>query len=264
VSRVRDECDKRETRVSPLERADREEAVEAWLTKRGLRGELGAALLETPVTVASLDALAATLGDDALEFALHSIGAACRARQLLTEVEAAAGRIHTLVAAIKGFTHMDQSEIPKPVDVSRGLNDTLAVLAGKARKKSVTVELDARADLPRVQGFGGELNQVWANLLDNAIDAAPEKGRVDVSACAQDGSIVVKVVDNGPGIPAELRDRLFEPFFTTKPIGEGTGLGLDIARRLVSQHEGEIEVDSRPGRTEFRVILPAMKATSDG
>jgi len=110
--------------------------------------------------------------------------------------------------------------------------------------------------LPEVHGLGGELNQVWSNLIDNAIDAVPESGHVDVTAGTQPGWVVVTVSDDGPGIPAEIVGRIFDPFFTTKPQGAGTGLGLDIARRIVRQHEGELEVESRPGRTEFRVLLP--------
>jgi len=146
--------------------------------------------------------------------------------------------------------------MPKPVDLGQGLSDTLAVLNAKARGRSVRVNLEVEADLPRIEGFGGELNQVWANLIDNAIDAAPDSGRVEVTAARRDGSVVVQVVDNGPGVAPERVEQIFEPFFTTKPPGQGTGLGLDIVRRLVRQHDGQIEVESRPGRTEFRVILP--------
>ncbi len=263
VDRLRQECEQHGVRLafSPLERADREDEVQAWLARRGFRSDVAAALVETPVSVKSLDALAEQVPPDALEFALHSIGAACRAQRLLKELETAAARIHTLVAAIKGFTHMDQSNVPKPVDVARGLADTLAVLGGKARKKSVSVSVSVPDGLPAVQGFGGELNQVWANLIDNAIDAAPVSGHVDVKACAQGDRVIVRVTDDGPGVPQELKDRIFEPFFTTKPMGEGTGLGLDIARQLVNQHEGHIELDSRPGHTEFMVNLPRLKAS---
>ena len=152
---------------------------------------------------------------------------------------------------------MDQANVSKPVAIGKGLADTMAVLGGKARAKSLTVTVRVPEDLPEVQGFGGDLNQVWANLIDNAIEAAPDSGRVDVSAAAHGNSIIVCVVDDGPGVPQELIERIFDPFFTTKPVGQGTGLGLDIARRLVRQHDGQVEVESRPGRTEFRVILPS-------
>ena len=180
--------------------------------------------------------------------------AGCATYRLASEIETAASRIHNLVAAVKGFTYMDQSTMPKPVDVRQGLADTLAVLNAKARGKSVGVSLDVAADLPRIQGFGGELNQVWANLVDNALDAA--RSHVAVTAGRQGHSVVVRVVDDGPGFPQEIRERIFDPFFTTKPVGQGTGLGLDIARRLVRRHDGEIDVDSRPGHTQFSVTLP--------
>jgi signal transduction histidine kinase len=186
--------------------------------------------------------------------ALEWLVADCATYQLTSEVETAATRIHNLVAAVKGFTYMDQATMPKPVDVAQGLSDTLAVLNAKARGKNVGVSLEVEADLPRIQGFGGELNQVWANLIDNALDAAGQ--RVTVAAGRQGQSVVVRVVDDGPGLPAEIRERIFDPFFTTKPVGQGTGLGLDIARRIVVKHQGQIEVDSRPGHTQFSVTLP--------
>jgi signal transduction histidine kinase len=185
------------------------------------------------------------------------IAAGCIVGRLSTEIESAASRIHALVAAVKGFTHLDQTPASMLVDIGQGLRDTVAVLRGKARSRSIGVTLDLPPELPRVPGFGGELNQVWANLLENALDAAPESGRVAVSVAREPNTVVVRVVDDGPGVPAAIRDRIFDPFFTTKPVGHGVGLGLDIARRIVERHDGWIELDSRPGRTEFRVTLPA-------
>jgi signal transduction histidine kinase len=259
IRRVRTQCGDPAGRsaLSPLERAEREDAITAWLARHRLGEEVAEALAETNITEESLDRLHESLGEEGLGFALRSIGATCRTRLLADEVEAAATRIHSLVAAIKGFTYMDQSNMPAPVAVGKGLADTLAVLGGKARRKSVTVTLQVPEDLPTVEGFGGELNQVWANLIDNAIDAVPESGRIEVSAARDDGSVVVRVVDDGPGVPENLKGQIFDPFFTTKPQGQGTGLGLDIAQRLVAEHKGVIELDSRPGRTEFRVILPS-------
>src|SRR5207253_1880438 len=125
-----------------------------------------------------------------------------------------------------------------------------------AKSKSVGMIVNVDESLPPVNGFGGELNQVWANLIDNALDAVDEGGRVELKANRERDSVVVRVIDNGSGVPADIRDRIFDPFFTTKPIGEGTGLGLDIVRRLVRRHNGQIELESRPGFTEFRVTLP--------
>jgi signal transduction histidine kinase len=260
IGRARELCGRPGARsdLAPMERADREDAFVRWLEGHRLDTELAEALAESELTLEGLEPLAKTLGPDALRFALRSIAAGHRARRLASEVETAAERVHALVAAIKGFTYMDQSRVMKPVAIGQGLTDTLAVLGGKARAKSVTVAVDVAEDLPPVEGFGGELNQVWANLIDNAIDAAPASGQVRVSAARKDGTVVVRVVDDGPGVPEEMRERIFEPFFTTKPQGQGTGLGLDIVRRLVRQHNGQIEVSSSPGCTEFRVTLPAV------
>ena len=146
--------------------------------------------------------------------------------------------------------------VAEPVDLSKGLSDTVAVLKAKARAKSVAVAIEVESGLPRVRGFGGELNQIWANLIDNALDAAPNSGRVQVLANREGERAVVRVIDNGSGMPAHIRERIFDPFFTTKPMGQGAGLGLDIVRRLVRHNDGEIAVDSEAGRTEFRVMLP--------
>src|SRR5690606_36442675 len=142
----------------------------------------------------------------------------------------------------KGFTHLDAGVAPQPVDVALGLTQTLAVLRSKARGGAVKVSIDAAPDLPPVTAVAGELNQVWLNLIDNALDAVGEGGTVQVRAGDADGRVTVRVCDGGPGIPAENVERIFEPFFTTKPVGHGTGLGLDIVRRLVAQQGGEVAV----------------------
>ena len=245
---------------SPLEQSDREDAIADWLARHHVDVVAAEALADSAVTLDALDKLAEALDGETLSAALAWLVAGCATYQLTSEIETAASRIHNLVAAVKGFTYMDQATMPKPVDVGQGLSDTLAVLNAKARGKNVGVSLDVEPELPRIQGFGGELNQVWANLVDNALDAA--KSRVVVSAAHKDRSVVVRVLDDGPGLPPEIRERIFDPFFTTKPVGQGTGLGLDIARRLVLRHHGEIEVDSRPGHTEFRVTLPIDAAAS--
>jgi signal transduction histidine kinase len=159
---------------------------------------------------------------------------------------------------------MDQALVAAAVDVARGIDDTVTVLRAKARNKSATVTVDVEPDLPRVLGFAGELNQVWANLIDNALDAIPDGGRVDVRATRERQRVVVRIIDNGSGIPDQNRDRIFDPFFTTKPVGKGTGLGLDVVRRLVRHNDGDIGVESSPGRTEFRVALPVVEAETAG
>jgi signal transduction histidine kinase len=249
--------------LSPLERADREESIADWLTGHGADDSFAAALAETDVKLETLAELAGALAGENLRAALRWIAAACTVRGLARDIEQTSSRMHELVSAVKGFTYMDHASAPEPVDVGKGLTDTLAVLAGKARGKAAALTVEVPAELPRVKGIGGELNQVWANLIDNALDAVGEGGRVTVTAAHDGESIVVRVIDDGPGIPQEMKSRVFDPFFTTKPVGSGTGLGLDIAQRLVGRHEGLIVVTSEPGRTEFRVMLPVAGAEAE-
>jgi signal transduction histidine kinase len=249
---------------SPIEQVDREDALYQWLEAHGADVSAAPPLAESAVTFEDLDALAGALGPDALDAALRAVAATCVMRRLGSEMEIAALRIHGLVSAIKGFTYMDHATVPSPVDVAQGLTDTLAVLSGKARARSAHVTVHVDPDLPRVDGYGGELNQVWSNLIDNALDAVPAEGRVDILAARDGASVVVRVIDSGHGIPADIRERIFDPFFTTKPLGQGTGLGLDLVQRLVRRHDGAVDVDSRPGRTEFRVTLPAGATPQSG
>ena len=242
--------------LAPLARADREDAIADWLDDHGADANAAGPLADTGVGLHSLDALAAMLDTETLNVALRWVAAGCTTRALAADVERAATRIHNLVGAIKRFTYMDRAQVPEPVDVVESLNDSLALLLHKARKKSVGVNVTAEPNLPPARAIGGDLNQIWTNLIDNAIDAVAESGRVIVSASRYLNFVVVRVEDNGRGIPDDIRDRIFDPFVTSKPVGQGTGLGLDIARQLIRRNNGDIEVESRPGRTEFRVTLP--------
>jgi signal transduction histidine kinase len=241
---------------SPIEEAEREGAIADWLADHGIDSAIAETLSDTAVTFEGLDHLAKSVDGPALDAALRSAAAGCSVRSLASEIREAAARISGLVTAIKGFTHMDQATVAEPVDLAQSLGNTVAVLKTKARAKSVAVVVDVEASLPRVRGFAGELNQIWLNLIDNALDAMPGAGRVEVLARRERERVAVRIVDDGSGIPEEIRAKIFEPFFTTKPMGQGTGLGLDIVRRLVIHNDGQITVESRPGRTEFLVTLP--------
>lgn len=247
---------------SPIEEAERVEAIADWLADHGSDESISEALAETKVTLEALDQLGGVITGPALNAVLRWVAAGCLVRSLASEIQDASMRISSLVSAIKGFTHMDQAMVAAPVDLSQGLGDTVAVLGAKAKAKSIAVTIDVAPGLQRVRGFAGELNQIWANLIDNALDAVPESGRVEVIASGESDHAVIRIVDNGGGIPADVRERIFDPFFTTKPMGQGTGLGLDIVRRLLRHNDGNIEVESKPGRTEFRVTLPL--AADDG
>jgi signal transduction histidine kinase len=259
VDRFRTSCHVKVHGVpSPLEQAEREEEIADWLEAHNVDPGIADAIAETPTTIESLDRLSTAIDGPALEAVLRWTAAACSVRNLASEIQDAATRISGLVVAIKGFTHMDQATAAEPVDLVQSLGNTVAVLKSKARNKSASIAVDIEQNLPHVQGFAGELNQIWVTLIDNTLDAIAKEGRVEVHAGRDGGRVLVRVVDNGPGIPGDIRDRIFDPFFTTKPMGLGTGLGLDIVRRLVRHNDGEIAVNSRPGRTEFRVLLPTV------
>jgi signal transduction histidine kinase len=240
---------------SPLETADREDALADWLDERGVDGVDLQPLAASAFVPADLDRLSSAVGDDKIGTVLSHIATGQTVRRLASEISAAADRIHALVAAVKGFTYMDQQATRQPIAIDRGLRDTITVLGAKARSRNIVVTLEVAPNLPAVDGFGGELNQVWANLLDNAIDAS-RHGPVRVIASQPLDHVVVRIIDDGPGIPDAVLARVFDPFFTTKPVGEGTGLGLDIARRIVQRHHGLIDVHTGANGTEFRVTLP--------
>jgi signal transduction histidine kinase len=242
--------------LSPMDQAAREDAIADWLCAHGQDTGAAYALANTDVTLEALNRLAAVVSGPALNAVIRWAAAGCGVRSLASGIQESAMHIAGLVTAVKGFTHMDQAMVAEPVDLGSGMSDTVKLLGAKAREKSVAVAIDFEAGLPKVRGFAGELNQIWGNIIENALDAAPQDGRIDVVARKEGGRVVVRIIDNGSGIPAQICQRVFDPFFTTKPQGQGVGLGLDIARRLVRHNDGDIEFESRPGRTEFRVALP--------
>jgi signal transduction histidine kinase len=264
IDRLRDECMAAAVTISrsPMERADREDEIAEWLDSHGADLSPLEALADSSLTIDALDRLARHLEGPALDAALRWVAAGSAIRALATESERAGSRISDLVSAMKRLTHMDRAPVREPLRVDQGIQDTLMVLGHKARDKSVSVKIEVAPDVPTVRAIAGELDQVWMNLLDNALDAADVGGQVVVTVKPEGRSLVVRVIDDGPGIPPENQRRVFDPFFTTKAPGEGTGLGLEIARTRVRGHGGEIEFDSRPGRTEFRVSLPLSDAST--
>jgi signal transduction histidine kinase len=249
---------------APLERSDREEALATWIESHGADTHLAGLLAETGVSHEALERLAGVLPAAALDVVLRWIASGCTIRSLTEEIDGGASRVFELVSAVKGFTQLDRSAVAQPVDVGRGLRNTVIVLRSKATAKSIGLTAEVDPSLPPVQGVGAELNQIWANLVDNALDAVGTGGHVAVVARREENRVVVEVTDDGPGIPADIRERIFDPFFSTKDVGKGVGLGLDIVRRTLERHDGEIEVESRPGRTVFRVRLPAEGMRSSG
>lgn len=245
--------------LSPLQQADRLDEIAEWLDDHQVDQAYAESLAATTVTIDMLDKLANMMSVDKLPVAVRWLAAGCATHSLAFEIEQAATRISELVAAVKRFTYMDNLAAPELVDVETGLRDTVRVLAAKTKSKGATVTLDIEANLPQVYATGSELNQVWLNLIDNALDAIPESGRIDISAHKKLDTVVVCVSDDGPGIPSDIMPRIFDPFFTTKPPGQGTGLGLEITRRLVRRYHGDITAESQPGQTVFQVSLKAER-----
>jgi len=239
--------------ISPIERADREEEITGWLTRHHCDPTHAGRLADTAVKTEVLDNLTQVMSGETLDAVLRWMAVGCETHTLATDIEHAATRIHELVAAVKRFTQMDNPAAPDAVNLETGLRDTMLVLASKAKAKGAAIALDVEPDLPPVCATEGELNQVWLNLIDNALDAIPESGSIDISARRELDSVVVRVVDDGPGIAPDIEARIFDAFYTTKPPGQGLGLGLEITRQLVRRYYGDIAVESRPGRTEFRV-----------
>ncbi len=273
--------------VDPLERADQESELQVWLEGQGMDDPWEAApqLLGLGLQRRELEALTEGLRAAEVKDFLAWLAARGSARTLMTEIASSAERISTIVGAIKSYVYLDQAPVQE-VDIHKGLEDTLIIMHFKL-KQGVIVKREYARDLPRIEAYASELNQVWTNIIDNAIDAMGGKGEIRIRTWADTysnhphpnpaplrsasgtfrpaagegsdgaGRVVVEICDNGPGIPPPVLPHIFDPFFTTKPIGKGTGLGLHISFNIVTvRHHGQISVESRPGETCFRVALP--------
>ena len=249
--------------LDPLLLSDAEEELVEWLGEREVEDpwDPAATLAAAGLEAARLKQLAGVLEAGSLAAGVLWLSKTVELVELADEVAASAGRISELVGAMKDYTYMDRAAVDE-VDVTAGLDNTLTILGH--RLKGVTVHREYEQDLPHVQGNGGELNQVWTNLIDNAADAVDGRGNITLRAFAQDSRVVVEVVDDGPGIPRGEQGRVFEPFYTTKEVGAGTGLGLDVVRRTVVAHGGGVSVRSEPGETRFAVGLPASNRQNGG
>ena len=246
-------------RLSLMERSSLEDELTDWLDDHGVDDSLDLAgpLVEYCFTVADLDWILEKIGDENLAGVTNWLVNNLVTEKLVLDISEASQRIATLVNSIKNYTHMDRGTGKEQIQLADGIRNTLTLLDHKIRNKHITVTLNLPTDLPAICGWPGELNQVWTNLIDNAIDALSDGGKLDISSQLDKSEFVLtKIVDNGSGIPADIRDKIFEPFFTTKEIGKGTGLGLDIVQGIVKHHNGSIKVQSEPGHTEFSVCLP--------
>jgi signal transduction histidine kinase len=240
--------------------SDLEDQIDSLLRSHGQNDlwQLAAELAKRNIQPEVVESLFAKLDPETARAALVRIAASVEIASLVHEIESSTSRISDLVGAIKEYTHMDQAPVQN-VDVIKSLETTLTILHHKL-KQGVVVERDYQRVPLLVNSFGSELNQVWTNIIDNAIDAMRGKGELLVRTYRQDDCVVVEIRDNGPGIPAEVLPHIYEPFFTTKGVGEGTGLGLDTVQRIVKRHRGSIQVNSKPGETRFQIWLPVSGA----
>ena len=244
------------TGLDSLQRSDQESALEDWLDENAIANgwELAPQLAGLGYSPAELERLAGVFPGHQLAVVLGWLGITFTIYGLLEEIGQGATRISEIVKALKSYVYLDQAPV-QAVDLHEGLDNTLVMLRSKL-KVGVSVHRQYAADLPLIQAYGSELNQVWTNLIDNAVDAMDGKGEITIRTHQEKGYVVVEVEDNGPGIPETIQSKIFDPFFTTKPVGKGTGLGLNISYNIVKKHQGEIKVVSHPGMTLFVVTLP--------
>ena len=248
--------------VDSLTLSDREGRIATWMEARHVpeSWKVAPVLADAGVELTRLESLAAQLGEKALPDALSRVASLFTVVHLVQEIESSTRRISELVRSIKEYSYMDQAPLQE-IDVHKGIESTLTMLTHQL-KRGVEIVRDYDHDLPRICAYGGELNQVWTNLITNAVDAMNGKGRLGIRTRREIDNIVVEITDTGYGIPPEVQPRIFEPFFTTKGVGEGTGLGLDIVSRIVRKHHGDIRFVSKPGDTRFRVCLPLTQPGS--
>jgi signal transduction histidine kinase len=244
------------TNADPMALSDREAELTECLENHKVEEawKIAGPLAEANADPEKMEALRAMIGDEVIGDALRRVASVVTIFGLIHEIENSTKRISDLVGAIKRYSYMDQAAM-QDVDLRDDLDNTVKIF-GHWLKKGITVSRDYDPQLPRVCAYGSELNQVWTNLIDNAIDAMGGAGELRIRACRELDSVFVEIADNGPGVPTEIQSRIFDPFFTTKKVGEGTGLGLDSVVRIIAKHHGRIELKSKPGETRFIVHLP--------
>jgi signal transduction histidine kinase len=243
-------------KLDPLQTSDAEDEISDWLEDHGCRDawQIAPVFVQGGIDAEWLDRVVATVGEQMLEPTLRWLSYTVDTELLMDEIEDSTTRVSTLVGAAKQYSQLDRAPF-QVVDVRDLLSSTVLMLSAKL--KGITVKKQFAPDLPKIPAYAGELNQVWTNLIDNAAQAMHGTGTLTIRTAREDDCVLVEIGDDGPGIPEAIQKRIFEPFFTTKPVGEGTGLGLDIAWRIVvNKHHGDLRVESKPGDTRFQVRLP--------
>lgn len=243
-----------------MERSEKEDELVDWLEERGIDNSYDIAenFVEYGFNIELMEDFRSNIPDNYLSPVFNWINNNLVTDKMVNDIQEASSRISELVKSVKNFTHMDRGTDMQYADIHSGIRNTLTMLNHKIKKNSIEIVENFDSNLPEVKAFIGELNQVWTNIIDNAIDALEEteNRRLEISTRKDGGFVEVRFIDNGPGIPADIKSQIFDPFFTTKEIGKGTGLGLDVVKRIMNQHRGTIKVNSEPGRTEFVFCFP--------
>ncbi|HKI53691.1 MAG TPA: ATP-binding protein [Anaerolineales bacterium] len=241
-------------KLDALDKIDLVDQLQAWLEANGVESawELAPAMVSFGWDVESLEPIRES---GFFELSIQWLGAGCVMTELLNEIQETTSRLSQIVKAMKAYTYLDQAPLLE-VDVHEGLENTLVIMQHKL-KQGVTVKREYAQDLPHIEAYASELNQVWTNIIDNAVDAMDGSGEIVLRTYGEDDCVIVEITDNGPGIPEDIQSRIYEPFFTTKPPGKGTGLGLHISHDIIAnRHHGQLLLESKPGETRFRAVLP--------
>jgi len=249
-----------ETELSMMEKSGREDELAAWLESNNVSNgyDIAEIFTEYNFQVDDFESLKKIIRSEDRPAVINWLSQMLITEKLVTDIEEASRRINTLVCSVKGYTHMDQAPEKQLTDIKPGVVNTLIMLGHKLKKNNIQLIKSFPDDLPKAHIYVSDLNQVWTNIIDNAIDAMEGRpdSKLEIKASKDRDFIVVSIIDNGPGIPSDIQDKIFDPFFTTKPIGKGTGLGLEVVQQIIHHHNGKIEVYSQPGRTEFKICLP--------
>jgi len=247
-------------KLTTMQRMNYEDELADWLEENGITDrEPAETLAEFHFTIEELEKMRSELGKTNFVLVVPWLENLLSSSKIITDLDDASARISNLVGSIKSHVHMDRTNDLQPTDLHKDIENTLTLLGFKMREKNIQITKKFCSDLPPIPAYVGELNQVWTNLIDNAIFALQPNGELTIETRCNEKEVTVNVIDNGPGIPHEIIGRIFDPFFTTKKVGEGTGIGLDTVNRIVKRHKGDISVDSEPGRTVFKVCIPIVQ-----
>lgn len=245
-------------KLSARQKIEIEDDTRDWLENHNIdnAGEISDTFVESGVTIMELEKICKLVEEKACSDIMSWMENMVSAQKIINDLEQASGRISNLVDSIKSHVHMDRTNDIQPTNIRNDIENTITLLGHKLREKKIEVVRKVQNDLPQVDAFVGELNQVWMNIIDNAIFAMDKEGQLTIEIYPQNTDMKINITDNGHGIPANILPRIFDPFFTTKKVGEGTGIGLDIVSRIIKKHMGDIKVHSEPGRTVFMICLP--------